>query len=366
MAFSPEDKEKLVDTFEKLGVVPKMDSVEDLEAWMIGYLKSKEKVPPKSSDQETSAHTQVFMHASPQVSVFSGDSKHHVTFDAWKYEVEGLMSQKIYAPDVLAHAIRKSLRGDAGEIAISLGHDAPISLLIDKLHSIYGTVAPKETLLTQFYTSQQGATESVAAWACRLETLIRKAQQAGEVATTVAQEMLRTKFWTGLHQNLKDASRHKYDTIKNFDKLLVEMRCIEHELSPKYEDTTKPIVKMASSKNDTLLESMDRLTKQVQSLQKDVAELKTACQMIPNKDSQKSNLSEQIQNIQADLSNLKSVYQPRHSATPPTHQYQVKPRTVQYKDIQCWGCGEYGHPKRKCPSNMAPLNRQGPAAGGSL
>lgn len=40
--------------------------------------------------------------------------------------------------------------------------------------------------------------------------------------------MLRTKFWTGLsNQSLKNSTRHLFDTIKDFQHLLRDMRKVE-------------------------------------------------------------------------------------------------------------------------------------------
>lgn len=347
MALSPEDKDKLCGAFEKLGVVPKADTAEDLENWMFAYLKGKHKIPtsagkskvsPWSSEDESSEDKHpapVVLNATPQVSIFSGDQKHHATFDAWRYEVEGLLNQKIYTHDVLAHAVRKSLRGEAGNIAMNLGHQASIAQLIEKLNGIYGTVDPKESLLTRFYTESQKPSESVASWGCRLEDILRKAQATGEVAAGVAHEMLRTKFWTGLNQKLKDASRHKYDSIKSFDKLLVEMRCIEQEHTPDVASGSKSVVKaMSVGKEDALQKSLDNLAKQLVSLQKEVADLKAS------------------------------------KATPAPGCAQGLPRMEHSSDnnfpaqrgsLRCWKCSGLGHLKRDCPST---LNFQQPAAGG--
>ncbi|MCG7874804.1 MAG: hypothetical protein N0C90_00560, partial [Candidatus Thiodiazotropha endolucinida] len=45
-------------------------------------------------------------------------------------------------------------------------------------------------------------------------------------------DMLRNKFWTGLMDDrLKNASRHKYDSVRDFGELLREVRKIEMELT---------------------------------------------------------------------------------------------------------------------------------------
>ena len=71
--------------------------------------------------------------------------------------------------------------------------------------------------MQQFYTESQQVGDSAAVWACRIEDLFQRAVEKGHVTATAKNDMLRNKFWTGLkdHQ-LKNASRHKYDTIKEF------------------------------------------------------------------------------------------------------------------------------------------------------
>lgn len=45
-------------------------------------------------------------------------------------------------------------------------------------------------------------------------------------------DMLRSKFWTGLRdEKLKLLTRHKFDTILNYDRLLREVRAAEQEMS---------------------------------------------------------------------------------------------------------------------------------------
>jgi phage protein D len=45
-------------------------------------------------------------------------------------------------------------------------------------------------------------------------------------------DLLRHKFWTSLHcEKLKAQTRHKYDTVQNYDQLLREIRQVEKEIS---------------------------------------------------------------------------------------------------------------------------------------
>lgn len=60
---------------------------------------------------------------------------------------------KKYSSDVIGSAIKKSLRGEAGRVAMRLGPSASISDLMNKLESVYGTVELREGILAQFYSA---------------------------------------------------------------------------------------------------------------------------------------------------------------------------------------------------------------------
>ena len=319
-----EGKGKLVSALQDIGAKG-VDSSKDLDSWMMDYLKSQGKLPPPA-----------VLPSAPRMSVFSGDPHEFVSFDVWKFEVDSLLAEGMYPDDIICHAARKSLRGEACKISMRLGSAVTIQELLRKLDSVYGTVDQKECLLAEFYSACQADGESVASWACRLEDLLDKAKGTGEVNHSVAQEMLRTKFWTGLRQPLKDVSRHKYDSVKSFDKLMVEMRRIESEygsLSFKDDKRNKAPMKMITSergegnKDDSLAAMISKLSSQMESLQKEVTQLKS------------SGMSKPIQQPSAQMN--------------------------QHSSSKCWACGEVGHLKRNCVKRKH-LNQRRPTAGGWL
>ena len=55
--------------------------------------------------------------------------------------------------------------------------------------------------------------------------------------------MMRTKFVSGLRSELRDISRHRFDTIKSFDQLRIEMRKIEAEVKGLQNPSKDPDVK---------------------------------------------------------------------------------------------------------------------------
>lgn len=116
----------------------------------------------------------------PRISFFSGENaKGELAFDLWKYEVKCLMMDKSYSSDVIGNAIKKSLRGEAGRVAIQLGPSASIGGLMEKLEN--GTLELRECILAQLYSSKQQSDESVIKWGCRLEDILAKAIDKGLV-----------------------------------------------------------------------------------------------------------------------------------------------------------------------------------------
>ena len=72
-------------------------------------------------------------------------------------------------------AIRRSLRGDAGKVAMRLGPEANVDDILDKMESVFGSLERGEKVLEEFYSSTQRKDEDSMAWSCRLEEIFRKA-----------------------------------------------------------------------------------------------------------------------------------------------------------------------------------------------
>ena len=230
-----DETKELVKTLKEMGVKPKCSNPADMQKWMLDYLQGVGKLPEtkeKAGPIPATAATREVIVTQQQLRLptFSGDSsKSEVTYDLWRNEVDCLLTDKTYSESQILQAARKSLRGEAAGINLRMRAEGTIQDLLTRLEAVYGTVELGETLLSQFYSAQQKEEESVATWGCRVEDLLDKARRRGQVTTDAMEEMLRTKFWTGLRPELKSSSRHKFDTIKQFDTLRMELRAIEHE-----------------------------------------------------------------------------------------------------------------------------------------
>ncbi|KAL5007503.1 hypothetical protein ScPMuIL_016309 [Solemya velum] len=300
--FTKEEAAKLLESFKSLGIKPHADTPEALTSWLKSYAASLEQggVTVEKSQATASQFPMGHMNfQQPRVSVFNGEKpvgKNDTGFDMWRYEVKCLLAEKVHSRDSIFQAVRRSLRGEAGRIAMRLGPTADLNDLLHKLDSVYGTVELKESLLANFYSARQREDEDVSAWSCRLEDILVQAIQEGEVDHKKADEMLRVMFWTGLRQRLKDISGHKFDTIEDFDSLRVAIRQIEHSLLERTDEAIPASsrksahVKMAHSENSDILE----IKGMIQKLSTDVTELQK--QVDPSKKYQSEHGSQQQKN----------------------------------------------------------------------
>jgi len=176
----------------------------------------------------------------PHISTFSGNSsKTDVSYEAWKFEVKCLLNDRTCNKDLLLQGVRKSLRGEAARLSMHLGENASVERIVEKLEGVYGIVETGSTLLQRFYNSKQEPDETIASYSCRIEEIVSRAIDRGVLSRRQAEEMLRTKLWSGLkNERVRNAIRFKFDQITNFDTLRAELRCLEQEF--KEFDVTTP------------------------------------------------------------------------------------------------------------------------------
>jgi len=154
--------------------------------------------------------------------------------------------------DEIAVAVKKSLRGEAAVAIRHLGLDADIQSVLRKLEGIYGIVEQAEDRMEKFYAAKQSPDESVASWSCRLEDLLHRARQQNTLPGS-PNDMLVSKFFSGLLPHLKEPARVKADKVKDFDNLIIEVRKIECEQGASSQSSTpkKAKVHMAEASEDT-------------------------------------------------------------------------------------------------------------------
>ena len=111
-----------------------------------------------------------------KIPCFSGEiptPKGEVNFGVWRYEVQCLMRAGETSQVSILSVIRASLRGRARELLVPLGGTASLFDVLAKLDAMFSNVASKEDLLQQFFNSAQQVSESVADYACRIESLLQ-------------------------------------------------------------------------------------------------------------------------------------------------------------------------------------------------
>lgn len=271
---SEDEGKQLALIFNQLKIKPKFDTKEDLENWLKSYATTVKTEPTTATTTTSTTYTQ-----QPRISLFYGDKvKGEASYDQWVYEVKCLLLEKTHKPEALAQAIRRSLRGEASNLARRLGIGATIPEILDKFQSVYGDVDTKENLLARFYSASQKEDEDVTKWSCRLEDILATAVERKLVNPSMVNEMLHNMFWQGLKPSLKDISGYKFEQIKDFDKLRVEIRKIEqdhlhHDSKPKENKATGSVVSDEKSDNSEIKEMktmLQSLTNTVKDLEKQV------------------------------------------------------------------------------------------------
>ena len=250
--FSEVETAQMVEAFKKLGVKPKSDSPEELKKWMVDIVSSGQLGDVKP-DIGKEVNSYPFRHP-PRLAFFSGTSK-DADFDIWKYEVECLLSDKVYSSEEILLAIRRSLKDNAARVLMHMGQKVTVLDILQKFESVFGSVNQSQTILSSFYSAKQGDSEDVSTFANRLEDLLSKAVETGKIKLADTNDMLCSVFYAGLNPYLKSISGYKFDQFKNFDKLRVEIRRLETEL---------PVLK-TQSKAVTKDDQIEKLTRCCQS-----------------------------------------------------------------------------------------------------
>lgn len=211
----------------------------------------------------------------PKLPFFSGSEepqKGETTYEVWSFEVKCLQRQSLqnptYLPEhMLLQSIRNSLKGVARAMLVSLGEQATVKDILHKLDGFYGNVSTSETLIQSFYNDYQKDTESIVTYGSRLEQTLSRAIRCGHADFAAKDAMLRSKFWTGLKsQELKNSTRHLYDSVKDFQVLLREIRKVEQEEASSSRPTTKTKVAQQQSGQASSDETNSQLLKQMTEL----------------------------------------------------------------------------------------------------
>ena len=248
--------------------------------------------------------------------------------------------EKTHSKEIIAQAIRRSLKGEAGRIVMRLGPYATVEQILGKLSCIYGDVEEKEAILGEFYGARQKQNENVTEWSCRLEDILSKATMNGEVPASNSDKMLHDMLWKGLRSELKDITHYEKERYSSFDQLRVALRRIEKENHP---DVDKKISKQISKKAVT--EEKTEADDEIKGMLKQI-----------------THRLDNLESAQRGRSRYKndSRGSRRRSQSPKRRDYRHYNNNTQgrtdetpsnYADIICNRCGREGHISRGCRAN---------------
>lgn len=169
--------------------------------------------------------------------------------------------------------------------------------------------------MQSFYNDSQKEGESIVMYASRLEDTLSKAITLGHIETVARDGMLRSKFWTGLFsQQLKQSSRHLFDSIKNFESLLREIRKIQEEITAQRSTGATKSSKQAfqhAERAEASTSSTD-LQKELQTITRTMERLE---QKIDKNSKSFQQLNSRVFQLENNLQRQQNVYSNRDSLT---------------------------------------------------
>ena len=235
-ALDEQDADKLSEILSKLGVEGKVSNIDDLKDLLTPKKTVKVKKerfsfgaePDQEDDDETGSRS---IPAVPKLTWFCGSTpipKGHVSFVAWKNEVEGL--RNLYPDKLVVQAIRRSLKSPAAEDIWHLGDEAEYDEIMEALETGYGDVTEAETLLSELFSTMQGEKESLTEFLSRLRTISYKLSKLDGSNVKNTHELILANFFRGLRDDkLREALRPKKDEFTSVNKMLKEARRLESD-----------------------------------------------------------------------------------------------------------------------------------------
>jgi len=149
-----------------------------------------------------------------------------------------MLDTGIYHQDLLKQAIRNSLTGRVRKVLTTLKPNASKRDILGKLEKNFGDVKTEEIVIEEFYNTSQERNEDVANWGTRLENLLQKAVDKGEIDSSRSERMLRNRFWRHLKDTeLRNSTRKFYESEMSYDMLKRRVRREEQEMSTRQKET---------------------------------------------------------------------------------------------------------------------------------
>ena len=137
--------------------------------------------------------------------IFSGKSSvpaNELDHDAWKFQVEDLISQTELPEPCQRRLILQSLSQPALGLVRSLGKTPTVEQILQVIDVVYGPVVDGHNLLVKFHGSLQTSDESTGGYLQRLQRLLRRVIDAGMLPGDEEYENLRDQFCRGSHDEV--------------------------------------------------------------------------------------------------------------------------------------------------------------------
>ena len=231
------DSQSMSELLAKLGIKGEVSSLDDLKALIKPKTKSEIKKERLSHDryvEDEEDDTETKTTVVPKLSWFCSSTpvpKGHVSFTAWKHEVEGLTT--IYSKKAVIQSIKRSLKSPAAEVVWCLGQTATYEEILEVLETRYDDVAEGEVLLSELFSTTQSEKESLTEFASRLESILYRLSNMDDSRYDGGDpEILKVNFFRGLRDDrLREALRPRKDKLTTFNQMLKEARRLESDQS---------------------------------------------------------------------------------------------------------------------------------------
>nr|ATA66764.1 Gag [Haliotis discus hannai] len=355
---SSKELDSFLESFKKLGVIPKGKTEDELREWVTGMIAIQGATAGPSASHSTpptqSLTGSLSVKQPPRVSVFSGDptAKGETPFDVWLYEVDSLSTDLSFSEEEIKQSLRRALRGDAARIVMRLGHSASVNSILTKLKSVYSSSVTEqgEALMAQFYSARQGDKEDATKWGCRLEDMLDRLVTQGHIQQDRSSSVLCTVFWSGLRQDLKDSSGHKFDTINDFDKLRVAVRRIEYDQEQRKLETQKKSIPAKALTHTEPTSEVSMLIGMVNQLSAKIDNMETKMSQMSSSHSPQLQQNRQVRFTDDSIPKSRNKDFDMTTRRPP-QDFELQ------SGVQCYRCGQYGHISRGCRVRLDHLRR---------
>ena len=291
---------------------------------------------------------QTFRQNTPKIRTFTGSTptkSDQVTYDQWVHEIR---TYRVTHPEpVVKEAILRSAAGDALDTLNGLDPDATLDELLDRMKLYYGGVDDIDVLQRNFYNVGQKDTETVSAFASRLETTARKMNERFvDAGMKISQKQIRERLFYGLKEKLRNIVRHAFDTIPDYNAFLRNVRRAEGEL-----EAAKPVSRKQPEDKKIEVKSKSSLADYT------MTELKEALS---------ESVLSQVNQVIAQQATTVKTQAPRSGTSPsgggkPRSTTPISARPVDFSrkpdvmdsHIRCYKCHGFGHRPRDCPTKKS-------------